>query len=126
MAANVELNLPSFCSNAHPSCAMTLLVDATLQASMYCPKDFPSPAPVTFSIDAILHWQAVILNLRLCDETARAFRLEGHVCELQLVLDAFAIIEVSSQLTVSPVSPRLTVSPRSPSDCLSLLSLFDD
>jgi hypothetical protein len=39
--------------------------------------------------------QAVILNLVFCDETARAFRLEGHVCELQLVLNSLAELQVA-------------------------------
>ena len=38
--------------------------------------------------------QAVILNLLICDEAARTFQLERHVCELQLVLDTFAEIQV--------------------------------
>ena len=38
--------------------------------------------------------QAVILNLRLRDKTARIFCIDGHVCELQLTLQPFIDLQV--------------------------------
>jgi hypothetical protein len=62
------------------ACALTAILHYFLRSFLICLRCIP---------------QAVILNLVFCDETARAFRLEGHVCELQLVLDAFAAIQVA-------------------------------
>jgi hypothetical protein len=40
------------------------------------------------------HSQAIVLNLRVRDDLSKFFRLDGHICEVQLLLRPVSILKV--------------------------------